>query len=150
MHALLRRRVCKAVSFLQPTAVPPMFRSAFFALLLCFCSPSWSAVTFESAHALVVDENSGEVLLEKDAATAAPIASMTKLMTAMVVLDAHLSPDSMIRIDREDLDTLKHTKSGVPVGASFTRGTLINLALMSSDNHAAAALARTYPGGEPA
>src|SRR5436190_11605217 len=128
-----------------------MLKNALLTLLfLVMCNASWGAVSFGSAHALVVDEESGEVLLEKDAATAAPIASMTRLMTAMVVLDAHLSPDSMIRIDREDLDTLKHTKSGVPVGASFTRGTLINLALMSSDNHAAAALARTYPGGEPA
>jgi D-alanyl-D-alanine carboxypeptidase/D-alanyl-D-alanine endopeptidase (penicillin-binding protein 7) len=124
-----------------------MFRTAFFALLLCLACASSGAVTFGSAHALVVDEDSGEVLLEKDAATAAPIASMTKLMTAMVVLDAHLPPDELIRIDHADLDTLKHTTSGVPVGASFTRGTLIDIALMSSDNHAAAALARTYPGG---
>jgi len=124
-----------------------MFRNAFFALLVCLACASASAVTFESAHALVVDEESGEVLLQKDAATAAPIASMTKLMTAMVVLDAQLEPDETIRIDRSDLDTLKHTRSGVPVGASFSRRTLIELALMSSDNHAAAALARTYPGG---
>jgi D-alanyl-D-alanine carboxypeptidase/D-alanyl-D-alanine endopeptidase (penicillin-binding protein 7) len=123
-----------------------MFRTAFLALLVCFCSATW-AVNFESAHALVVDEDSGEVLFEKDAATAAPIASMTKLMTAMVVLDAHLAPDQTIRIERADLDTLKHTHSGVPVGASFPRRTLVELALMSSDNHAAAALARTYPGG---
>jgi len=107
-------------------------------------------VSFESAHALVMDEDSGEVLFEKDATTAAPIASMTKLMTAMVVLDAHLAPDETIRIDKADLDSLKHTKSGVPVGASFPRRTLIEIALMSSDNHAAAALARTYPGGMPA
>ena len=124
-----------------------MFRTALVALLVCFCSATW-AVNFESAHALVVDEDSGEVLFEKDAATAAPIASMTKLMTAMVVLDAHLAPDQTIRIERADLDTLKHTRSGVPVGASFPRRTLIELALMSSDNHAAAALARTYPGGD--
>lgn len=104
----------------------------------------------ESAHALVVDEESGEVLLEKDADTAAPIASMTKLMTAMVVLDAKLPPNEAIRIDRADLDTLKHTRSGVPVGSVFPRHTLIEIALMSSDNHAAAALARTYPGGMPA
>jgi serine-type D-Ala-D-Ala endopeptidase (penicillin-binding protein 7) len=127
-----------------------MLKNALFALLLLCSGASWSAVSFGSAHALVVDEDSGEVLLEKDAATAAPIASMTKLMTAMVVLDAQLAPDETITIDKADLDTLKHTRSGVPVGASFARRTLIELALMSSDNHAAAALARTFPGGNAA
>jgi len=128
-----------------------MLKNALLTLLfLVMCNASWGAVSFGSAHALVVDEESGEVLLEKDAATAAPIASMTKLMTAMVVLDAHLAPDQTITITRDDLDNLKHTRSGVPVGAEFARRTLIELALMSSDNHAAAALARTYPGGRDA
>jgi D-alanyl-D-alanine carboxypeptidase/D-alanyl-D-alanine endopeptidase (penicillin-binding protein 7) len=103
-----------------------------------------------SAHALVLDESTGEILLEKDAGTPAPIASMTKLVTAMVVLDAHLPPGEKIRITRDDLDTLKFTRSGVPVGAVITREDLVTLALMSSDNHAAAALARTYPGGRAA
>jgi len=75
---------------------------------------------------------------------------MTKLMTAMVVLDAKLPGDEPIRITRDDLDTLKHTTSGVPVGAVIERQELLQLALMSSDNHAAAALARTYPGGDAA
>lgn len=88
------------------------------------------------------------MLFEKNATTAAPIASMTKLMTAMVVLDAGLPSDEVVRITREDLDTLKHTTSGVPVGALIERGDLLLLALMSSDNHAAAALARTFPGGQ--
>ena len=128
-----------------------MLRQALLVLIFIVgCASAWAAVPLGSAHALVVDEDSGEVLLEKDAATAAPIASMTKLMTAMVVLDAHLPPDEAIRITRADLDTLKHTRSGVPVGASFARRTLLELALMASDNHAAAALARTYPGGRDA
>lgn len=105
---------------------------------------------FESAHALVVDEESGEVLFEKDAETAAPIASMTKLMTAMIVLDAKLPANQRVTITKADLDTLKGTRSGVPVGSRFTRRTLLKLALMSSDNRAAAALARTYPGGHAA
>jgi D-alanyl-D-alanine carboxypeptidase/D-alanyl-D-alanine endopeptidase (penicillin-binding protein 7) len=125
-----------------------MVKNALLALLLTLSCTAWAeAPSIGSAHALVVDEESGEVLLEKDADTAAPIASMTKLMTAMVVLDAHLAPDEVIRIDRSDLDTLKHTHSGVPVGATFPRHTLIEIALMASDNHAAHALARTYPGG---
>src|SRR5690349_1658419 len=127
-----------------------MLKSAFLALLFAFCVPSWAGVSFESAHALVVDEATGEVLFEKDSSTAAPIASMTKLMTAMVVLDANLPGDDVVRIEREDLDTLKHTTRGVPVGARIARADLLQLALMASDNHAAAALARTYPGGRDA
>ncbi|HEX6707238.1 MAG TPA: serine hydrolase [Albitalea sp.] len=127
-----------------------MLKNAFFALLFCVCSAAWADVSFESAHALVVDETSGQVLFEKDSGTAAPIASMTKLMTAMVVLDAQLPGDELIRVTRDDLDTLKHTTSGVPVGALIQRQELLLLALMSSDNHAAAALARTYPGGDAA
>jgi len=124
-----------------------MLKYVFFALLFAVCFPSWADVSFESAHALVVDEATGEVLFEKDAATAAPIASLTKLMTAMVVLDANLPADDLIRIERDDLDALKHTARGLPVGARLPRGQLLQVALMSSDNHAAAALARTYPGG---
>src|SRR4030088_3439542 len=103
-----------------------MLKNAFVALVfVCASAASFAAVPFGSAHALVMDETSGEILLEKDAATAAPIASMTKLMTAMVVLDAKLTADETITIDKADLDSLKHTKSGVPVGASFARRTLI-------------------------
>jgi D-alanyl-D-alanine carboxypeptidase/D-alanyl-D-alanine endopeptidase (penicillin-binding protein 7) len=127
-----------------------MLKKAVFALLVAACSTAWSEVPLRSAHALVLDEETGQVLLEKDAGTPAPIASMTKLMTAMVVLDAHLPTDEKIRIDRADLDTLKFTRSGVPVGSVLTREDLVTLALMSSDNHAAAALARTYPGGREA
>ncbi|HEX5634091.1 MAG TPA: serine hydrolase [Gemmatimonadales bacterium] len=125
-----------------------MLKSACLALLLAVCAPAWAqAPAFGSAHALVVDEASGEVLFEKNARTPAPIASMTKLVTAMVVLDARLPMDEMVRIDPADLDTLKHTTRGVPVGARIARGDLLQLALVASDNHAAAALARTYPGG---
>jgi D-alanyl-D-alanine carboxypeptidase/D-alanyl-D-alanine endopeptidase (penicillin-binding protein 7) len=96
---------------------------------------------------LLVDENTGAVLLEKNANDIVPIASLTKLMTAMVVLDAGLDLHQSITITEEDVDTLKHSSSRVPVGATFSRGTLLELALMSSDNRAAFALARTYPGG---
>ena len=125
-----------------------MFRRLLLSLLLA-CGPAavYADVAFESAHVAVVDELTGEVLLEKDAAAPAPIASMTKLLTAMVVVDANLDPDEPIRIAPEDMDTLKHTHSGVPAGAVVPRGTLLELALIASDNHAAAALARTYPGG---
>jgi D-alanyl-D-alanine carboxypeptidase/D-alanyl-D-alanine endopeptidase (penicillin-binding protein 7) len=128
-----------------------MFKQYLIALTFLVASSSFASdLSFHSAHALVMDETSGEVLFEKDATTAAPIASMTKLMTAMVVLDAHLSPDETIRIEKADYDTLKYTRSGVPLGTVLPRRTMIDIALMSSDNHAAAALARTYPGGREA
>jgi D-alanyl-D-alanine endopeptidase (penicillin-binding protein 7) len=125
-----------------------VFRTLVFVLLgLLSAPPSWAAVSFGSAHVVVIDESNGEILLEKDAGTAAPIASLTKLMTAMVVLDAQQDPNEPIRIEEADLDWLKHTRSGLRVGAVGTRAALIELALIASDNHAAAALARAYPGG---
>ncbi|GGI54753.1 hypothetical protein GCM10011430_19270 [Oxalicibacterium solurbis] len=100
-----------------------------------------------SKHAIVVDEHTGEVLFEKNATDIVPIASLTKLMTAMIVLDAHLDMQEQIAITEDDVDTLKFSSSRVPVGAVLARHTLLELALMSSDNRAAHALARTYPGG---
>jgi D-alanyl-D-alanine carboxypeptidase/D-alanyl-D-alanine endopeptidase (penicillin-binding protein 7) len=79
-----------------------------------------------------------------------PIASLTKLMTAMVVLDAKPDMDAEINIDQIDVDTLKHSSSRVPVGATISRHDVLLLALMSSDNRAAASLARTYQGGPKA
>ena len=127
-----------------------MFKHLLLALLLAAGSASWGGVVFGSAHVVVIDEATGEVLLEKDAATAAPIASLTKLMTVMVVLDARQDLAETIRIDEADMDWLKHTRSGVPVGAVLSRDTLLELALIASDNRAAAALARNYPGGNAA
>jgi D-alanyl-D-alanine endopeptidase (penicillin-binding protein 7) len=115
--------------------------------LMLGISISAGAMSLGSRHALLVDENTGAVLLEKNANDIVPIASLTKLMTAMVVLDAGLDMQQAITITDDDVDTLKHSSSRVPVGATFTRGTLLELALMSSDNRAAFALARTYPGG---
>jgi serine-type D-Ala-D-Ala endopeptidase (penicillin-binding protein 7) len=130
-----------------------MWKSLLFSVVMSSSAASWAALPalpFGSAHALVVDEATGEVLLEKDSSTPAPMASLTKLLTAMVVLDAQLDPQAFIRIDEADRDTIKHTTSGVPVGEAFAREGLIQLALVASDNRAAAALARTYPGGTAA
>jgi D-alanyl-D-alanine carboxypeptidase/D-alanyl-D-alanine endopeptidase (penicillin-binding protein 7) len=98
-------------------------------------------------HALVVDEATGTVLLTKGAQESVPMASLTKLLTAMVVLDAGQDLQALLTIEEADLDTLKHTRGGVPVGVTLPRGKLLELALMSSDNHAASSLARHYPGG---
>lgn len=127
-----------------------MFKTLLISMLFAASSASWGGVAFGSAHVVVIDEATGEVLLEKDAATAAPIASLTKLMTVMVVLDARQDLAEPIRIDEADMDWLKHTRSGVPVGAVLSRDTLLELALIASDNRAAAALARNFPGGNAA
>lgn len=100
-----------------------------------------------SAAALVKDMRSGELLLTKQADTAMPIASITKLMTAMVVLDARLDMEERITIQEADKDTLRHSQSRLPVGTQLTRGETLLVALMASENRAANALGRTFPGG---
>jgi D-alanyl-D-alanine endopeptidase (penicillin-binding protein 7) len=107
-------------------------------------------LSLRSAHVLVVDEETGEVLLRKNDDKPAPIASLTKLMTAMVVLDAGQDASEPIRISTADLDRLKHTRAGLPVGAVLPRGDLLELSLIASDNRATSALARHYPGGSEA
>jgi len=103
-----------------------------------------------SSIALIYDERGQRALYTKNADTVAPIASISKLMTAMVVLDAQLPMDEAIRISSQDMDTLKGTHSRMRPGMTLTRGELLKLALMASENRAAAALARTYPGGTEA
>jgi len=98
----------------------------------------------------VVNQRTGEVLLERNATEVLPIASITKLMTAMVVLDAGLSLSEPIVITDEDIDQLKGTGSRLALGTTLAREEMLQLALMSSENRAASALARHYPGGEAA
>ena len=106
-----------------------------------------SSPKLRSSIALIYDEQGQSPLYTKNADTVAPIASITKLMTAMVVLDAQLPLDEEISISKLDMDKLKGTRSRMHPGTKLTRCELLRLALMSSENHAAAALARTYPGG---
>jgi D-alanyl-D-alanine endopeptidase (penicillin-binding protein 7) len=100
-----------------------------------------------SSKALIINQETGETLYAKNTDTPTPIASVTKLMTAMVVLDAGLPMDEVISIDKEDIDTLKGTTSRLRVGTRLPRGEMLRLALMASENRAASALARHYPGG---
>ncbi|GAB1232317.1 hypothetical protein UT4_07830 [Ferrigenium sp. UT4] len=102
-----------------------------------------------SAIALIYDEQAQQPLYRKNENEVVPIASITKLMTAMVVLDARLPLDEPITITREDRDRLKGTKSRLRDGMTLSRGDLLALALMASENRAASALARTFPGGTP-
>ncbi len=99
-----------------------------------------------SASALVLDGD-GNVIYDKDADTARPIASITKLMTAMVILDAGLDLDEKITITKADRDLVRLTGSRLEYGATLSRHNLLLLALMSSENRAAMALGRTFPGG---
>jgi len=100
-----------------------------------------------SSVAYVLDQSSSEVLFEKNANVALPIASITKLMTGLIVVQAHQNLDEVLTITDADVDKLKYSSSRLPVGTRMTRGNLLHIALMSSENRAAAALGRNYPGG---
>lgn len=104
-------------------------------------------LNLKSHAALILDAQYGRILYDKNADAIMPIASITKLMTAIVVLDAQLPLGERIIVESADIDVLKNTRSRLRVGASLTRRELLRLALMSSENRAAAALGRTYPGG---
>lgn len=100
-----------------------------------------------SSVALVLDQDTREVLLRKNDSAVLPIASLTKLMTGLLISEAHLPLDESIAISEADVDTEKGSRSRLFVGATLSRGELLHLALMSSENRAAHALGRTYPGG---
>jgi D-alanyl-D-alanine endopeptidase (penicillin-binding protein 7) len=104
-------------------------------------------LSLASNVAFVMDQNSSEVLFEKNANVALPIASITKLMTGLVVVEANLDLNQTLTITDDDVDRHKFSSSRLPVGARMTRGNLLHIALMSSENRAAAALGRNYPGG---
>ena len=104
-------------------------------------------VYLRSSAVMVQDAETGEVVLNKNSEAVVPIASITKLMTAMVILDRALDLEQRIVLSREDVDGLKGTRSRLRPGGVLTRDELLLLALMASENRAAAALGRTYPGG---
>ena len=105
------------------------------------------ALALNSSVALVIDQDTNEVLFAKNSGAVLPIASITKLMTSLVVSDAKQSLDEIITISQDDIDTEKGSRSRLAVGTQLTRGEMMHLALMSSENRAANALGRHYPGG---
>lgn len=109
-----------------------------------------SVLSLRSSGVLVQDQVTGAVLFEKNASAVMSIASITKLMTAMVVLDAKQDLSEMLAVDEADMDTLRGSRSRLPVGTLLTREDMLRLALMSSENRAASALSRYYPGGRSA
>ncbi|KLN57973.1 serine hydrolase [Variovorax paradoxus] len=101
----------------------------------------------KSSVALVIDQDTHEVLFSKNDHAVLPIASLTKLMTGLLISEARLPNDELITITQDDVDTEKGSRSRLTVGTTLPRGELLHLALMSSENRAAHALGRTYPGG---
>ena len=118
------------------------------ALTIGFAQAQTQKVVYlRSAAVMVQDAATGEVVINKNSEAVVPIASITKLMTAMIILDRGLDLEQRIVVSREDVDTHKGTRSRLMPGTTLTRDELLLLALMASENRAAAALARTYPGG---
>ena len=105
------------------------------------------ALDLKSSVALVIDQDTREVLFSKNDSVVLPIASLTKLMTGLLISEARLPSDELITITQDDVDTEKGSRSRLTVGSTLPRGELLHLALMSSENRAAHALGRTYPGG---
>jgi len=101
----------------------------------------------KSSVALVLDQDTNEVLFAKNSEAVLPIASLTKLMTGMVMVEARLPMEEMLTVSNDDVDNEKNSSSRLTVGATLSRGELLHLALMSSENRAAHALGRTFPGG---
>lgn len=116
--------------------------------LQAFLNPD--KLRLHSSTALVLDLNDGTVLYEKESGKQMPIASLTKLMTAIVTLDKNLDLSEQIQITRADRDKLRGSRSRLAYGTVLTRSDTIKIALAASENRASKALARTYPGGEKA
>ena len=120
--------------------------------------PGWKRIRFGNPRALelrsqvglVIDEGEGTILYARDMDKPRPIASITKLLTIMTLLDSAVSPDELIEITRADRDRLKGSHSSLRYGTVLSRGELMRVAVVASDNRAAAALGRTYPGGTAA
>ncbi|WP_229722625.1 D-alanyl-D-alanine endopeptidase [Xylophilus rhododendri] len=108
---------------------------------------AFDPLSLKSSVAYVIDQDTNEVLLSKNDSAVLPIASITKLMTGTLISEAKLPMDEMITITQDDVDTEKGSSSRLVVGATLSRGEMLHLALMSSENRAAHALGRTYPGG---
>jgi serine-type D-Ala-D-Ala endopeptidase (penicillin-binding protein 7) len=131
----------------------PRALAALFLSVLAFqatAKNSSSEPKLKSSSVLIVDQSDSSVLYARNSDIAAPIASITKLMTALVVLDAKQPLDEPIQITDADRDFPKSAFSRLTVGTTLTRGDLMHLALMSSENRAAHALGNNYPGGMPA
>lgn len=142
-----RKAGYQRVAFTPPVnAAPPVMTAGDIAGLHMTRDP----LALKSNAAFVVDQNTSQILFEKNANVALPIASLTKLMTAMVVVEARLSMDEVLEVAADDIDREKNSSSRLRVGARMSRANMLHIALMSSENRAASALGRHYPGGQSA
>jgi D-alanyl-D-alanine endopeptidase (penicillin-binding protein 7) len=107
-------------------------------------------LALRSNAALVMDQTDSHILFEKNSGIPLPIASLTKLMTALVVLEARQDMSELLEVTADDIDRERNSSSRLRVGARLTREDMLHIALMSSENRAASALGRNYPGGLPA
>ncbi len=137
----------KRKSLVRAAAVAVPARPSFGQLAGLHAGPD--ALELKSSVALVIDQDTSEVLFSKNDKAILPIASLTKLMTGLVLSEAHLPMNELITISQDDVDTEKGSGSRLKVGTELSRGELLHLALMSSENRAAHALGRSYPGGLP-
>lgn len=139
-----RKTVYRRVAYTQHTSpIPAVITAGDLAGLNLTPNP----LALSSNAALVVDQMSSQVLFEKNAEIALPIASLTKLMTALIVVEARQNMDELLEITVEDIDREKFTSSRLRIGARMRRSDMLHIALMSSENRAASALGRYYPGG---
>jgi D-alanyl-D-alanine endopeptidase (penicillin-binding protein 7) len=127
-------------------AVPPVLTAGDLAGLNLTRDP----LELKSNVALVLDQNTSEVLFEKNSQVALPIASITKLMTSLVVVEANQDMNEVLTVSQDDVDKEKNSHSRLRIGSQLTRANMLHIALMSSENRAASALGRHYPGGLPA
>lgn len=142
-----RQSAYQRVAFTPSTpAAPPTLTAGDLAGLHMTRDP----LALKSNAALVIDQNNAQVLFEKNSGIALPIASLTKLMTALVVVEARQNMDEVLEVTADDIDREKNSSSRLRVGSQMTRADMLHIALMSSENRAASALGRHYPGGLPA
>ena len=140
-----KRKVAKAKSKTRPAAAQAPQRPSYGQLAGLHGQPD--PLALKSSVALVIDQDTKEVLFSKNEQAVLPIASLTKLMTGLIISEAKLPMDELLTITQADVDTEKGSTSRLKVGTQLTRQEMLHLALMSSENRAASALGRTYPGG---
>lgn len=148
----ITKRYVSSVKQVRPTRKKPRMRVAIRPVRpsygqLAGLHGDRDTLDLKSSVALVIDQETNEVLFRKNELAILPIASITKLMTGLVISESDLPMDEMIQITQADVDTEKGSTSRLRVGTELSRGELLHLALMSSENRAAHALGRSYPGG---
>lgn len=149
---LVKRQVGKSPKFKSKKAIVTSRKVAFSPRKLSFgdlegLQRTEDPLDLKSNVALVIDQVSSQVLFEKNAAVSLPIASITKLMTSLVVLEANQDMNELITVTHDDIDTEKRSSSRLRIGSRLTRSDMLHIALMSSENRAASSLGRHYPGG---